>query len=558
MPAATDADAPAAALRERAASGRAASTSAAHRQLAAPRSPTRPHGRSPDPRAASPQLPSSAWAATAAGPAQQQCGGSQIAAILTGRSQTAPVPSSSNTSPPAWAGQLWSTPASAYNQQRQQQQQPAWRALVSGGGHAAAADGQYGHIRPGPLKLESSLYRSWVAAEGGGGGDGDGVSLGQTQHQEQQQKQQDHHQQQQQPTHHHHQQQQQQQHPTEATASSPERVASPSGVKQKRAGWLREHFGSPRPPRREDAESLRIWLQTQLGAQAHQQQQQQVPVPVQWQTAQLPELGTGGGGPYGCTAAAAEQGDPQPGCWDAEASQPLLCAPVFNADGSLDAAALEQQAAVVSAAFGELCRQVCVGCVERGRLMRQCWAALRALLAAAVGDRAGALAAADAARAGEAAAGEAAAAARRRAQEETTALRAMMERHAAKAAESKRETQDWIDKHDHLQLQLERLSNAQRLAAQVVDLEAANSQLADEGARLRAALSEANADLEVARSSAEDARRRAEAAEGAAEELEQRLGACTPRPQRDMGLLSDLLSEGELALVEQALIAGGF
>lgn len=91
--------------------------------------------------------------------------------------------------------------------------------------------------------------------------------------------------------------------------------------------------------------------------------------------------------------------------------------------------------------------QVSVGCVERGRLMAQCWLALGAMLRQVLADREAALAAVAAAQeAAEQSRGDAESA-RRRALEECTALKAMMERHAGKVAEARRETEGWVEKH---------------------------------------------------------------------------------------------------------------
>jgi len=188
--------------------------------------------------------------------------------------------------------------------------------------------------------------------------------------------------------------------------------------------------------------------------------------------------------------------------------------------------------------------------------MSACWSTLLAFLHAALTDRATALSAAAATRAAEAAARQEAEADRQCAREETTALRVMMERHAAKAGEARRDMEAWISKHTQLQERLAELSDAQRLAARVVELEVANSQLTDLSSKLQSALTDATAQLEGSLATAADASSRAAAAEASAEQLRAELGVSTPRPRRDMGLLSDLLSARELALVEQALIAG--
>jgi hypothetical protein len=92
-------------------------------------------------------------------------------------------------------------------------------------------------------------------------------------------------------------------------------------------------------------------------------------------------------------------------------------------------------------------RQVSVGCIERGRLMAQCWLALGDMLRAALADRGAALGAAAAARGGEAGARGEVEDTRQRAREEVTALRVLMERHAAKAAEARREKDVFVEKN---------------------------------------------------------------------------------------------------------------
>lgn len=102
------------------------------------------------------------------------------------------------------------------------------------------------------------------------------------------------------------------------------------------------------------------------------------------------------------------------------------------------------------------------------------------------------------------------------------------------------------------------MSGAQQLMDRVSELESTNLQLSEQVTLLQRDLQEASASLHDARGTAEDARARAAAAEEAAEQLRGQLGVSTPRPRRDMGLLSDLLPGEELVLVEQALIAGDY
>jgi hypothetical protein len=107
-----------------------------------------------------------------------------------------------------------------------------------------------------------------------------------------------------------------------------------------------------------------------------------------------------------------------------------------------------------------------------------------------------------------------------------------------------------------LEAALARLTSVQLLVQRVDELETENLRLADSGAVLQKSLNEAQKELSSARCTAEDRAARAAAAEAELARAHEQLGTSTPRPRRDMGLLSDLLSPEELLLVEQALIAG--
>jgi hypothetical protein len=308
-----------------------------------------------------------------------------------------------------------------------------------------------------------------------------------------------------------------------AAAAAPAMAAAAADSKNGAGGgkardaWLRQHFPRAKPPRREDADSLRLWLEQELGSLERQERLREQ------QDEEGKEEGLDcGGGPDAAAADGVAPRAPLPAaasCYEApppqaEASQ-LLYPQVMLADGSLDVRTLRQRQAVVAAAFWELCRQVgalwdgygalwdarggahadacivcggrcwgssgvpaccqapsqasrlcvcfdqrwqraalvlapvmqvSVGCVERGRLMSQCWATLGDALRAALADRARA-------GAGAAAASRAAAAARaevedvrRRARDEVTALRVLMERHAAHVEQARRETTGWVQK----------------------------------------------------------------------------------------------------------------
>lgn len=133
--------------------------------------------------------------------------------------------------------------------------------------------------------------------------------------------------------------------------------------------WLRAHFPGAQPPRREDAASLRAWLGAQLGGLLQQLRGQQELAPAEISSAPAgtaacrDAAGAARAAPQGPSAAlqgqAATAGDAIEDC----AAQLLaLCT---QPGGGLDAGTLRQQELVLSAAFGELCRQV-KGCGWHG------------------------------------------------------------------------------------------------------------------------------------------------------------------------------------------------
>lgn len=107
-----------------------------------------------------------------------------------------------------------------------------------------------------------------------------------------------------------------------------------------------------------------------------------------------------------------------------------------------------------------------------------------------------------------------------------------------------------------LELTIARLSAVQQLVERVEELESVNLRLSNDATQLRASLEAAAAEAAASRAAAESAAARADTADAEAARAREARGASTPRPRRDMGLLSDLLRPDELALVEQALIAG--
>ncbi|KAI8470981.1 MAG: hypothetical protein J3K34DRAFT_508101 [Monoraphidium minutum] len=388
--------------------------------------------------------------------------------------------------------------------------------LQSGGGWRARAQEPPPPARAGPSRVHSPLYRSWATGEGGSCG---------------------------------------------AAAAAAAAAGSGSGAGACARGWTAP--AGPADDRGSLLQEARVGggsgaatggggareLATAAGALAA------APASAPAAPAACADGGSGACASPAAAAAAAAPALAWPGLGLEEETSQLLAPPALP-DGRLDAEALRQQQLVLSAAFSELCRQVSVGCVERGRLMAQCWLSLGGMLAAALADRAAALGGAAAAARGEAGARREAEDARQRAREEVTALRVLMERHAAKAAEARREAEAAAEKSAQLEVALARLTGVQHLVERVEELEAANLGLTSDCEQLRAARDAAEAGLAAAEAAAADAARCAAAAEADEGRARARLGASTPRPRRDMGLLSDLLTQQELALVERALIAG--
>lgn len=98
------------------------------------------------------------------------------------------------------------------------------------------------------------------------------------------------------------------------------------------------------------------------------------------------------------------------------------------------------------------CSQASVQCVERGRLLAQLWLALRSMLLAALHDRHSARASEDAAHAAAAAAASEVSRLQQQQEDERVALRAISERHAAKAEAAKQELAQCQKKNDQVGL----------------------------------------------------------------------------------------------------------
>lgn len=109
-----------------------------------------------------------------------------------------------------------------------------------------------------------------------------------------------------------------------------------------------------------------------------------------------------------------------------------------------------------------------------------------------------------------------------------------------------------------IQLQdlLQRLSAAQQLVQRVMDLEAVNQQQQTTISTLQQQLLSSEQRAGELSSELAAWQARGSKAEQQVAELQQQLRVSTPRPQRDLGLLSDLLTPEESLLVEQALITG--
>jgi hypothetical protein len=109
-----------------------------------------------------------------------------------------------------------------------------------------------------------------------------------------------------------------------------------------------------------------------------------------------------------------------------------------------------------------------------------------------------------------------------------------------------------------LQLQelLKKLTGAQQLVQRVMDLETSNQQQATSIQQLQAQLEDKQEQLELASMQAVQWQGRAQAAEMQMAQQAQQLGVSTPRPNRDLGLLCDLVEQPLQHLIEQALVGG--
>jgi septal ring factor EnvC (AmiA/AmiB activator) len=107
-----------------------------------------------------------------------------------------------------------------------------------------------------------------------------------------------------------------------------------------------------------------------------------------------------------------------------------------------------------------------------------------------------------------------------------------------------------------LQDLLQRLSGAQQLVQRVLDLETTNSQQAASITSLQQQLLSSEQQVGDLSSQLAAWHARGSRAERQLDEAQQQLGVSTPRPERELGLLTDLLTAAEAQLVEQALIAG--
>jgi uncharacterized protein involved in exopolysaccharide biosynthesis len=109
-----------------------------------------------------------------------------------------------------------------------------------------------------------------------------------------------------------------------------------------------------------------------------------------------------------------------------------------------------------------------------------------------------------------------------------------------------------------LQLQdlLQRLSGAQQLVQRVLDLETTNSQRTTSITSLQQQLLSSEQQVQDLGGQLAAWQARGSRAEQQLDEAQQQLTVSTPRPKRELGLLTDLLTAAEAQLVEQALIAG--
>ncbi|KAF6260393.1 hypothetical protein COO60DRAFT_1637651 [Scenedesmus sp. NREL 46B-D3] len=294
---------------------------------------------------------------------------------------------------------------------------------------------------------------------------------------------------------------------------------SKPGMSLKHLAWLRGQYPGAKPPGRGDVESLRVWLQEQL------------------------QLLLGRHAPAGSSNQQRLQHDAQ----HVQTSQLLLAA--RQPQGSLDGACLQQQEALYSAAFNELCGQASVQCVERGRMLAAALAGAPRHAAGRTAGQAGRTRSEGAAHAAAAAAGAEVGRLQQQQQQqdERVALAAIGERHAAKVAAAKRVAE---------QSEKKTSSGAQQLVQRVLDLESTNSQQAASVASLQRQLLSSQQQAQALSGQLAAWQARGGAAEQQLDEAQQQLLVSTPRPRRELGLLADLLTAAEAALVEQAMIAG--
>jgi hypothetical protein len=121
-----------------------------------------------------------------------------------------------------------------------------------------------------------------------------------------------------------------------------------------------------------------------------------------------------------------------------------------GADGMLQAECVQLQQDLFAAAFHEVCRQVSMGCLERGALMTQLWSAHDVLLQAALQDRLVLQQQCAAADAAIAAAAQEQQRLRQLAEDERVALRAINERHAARADAARQDYEQLKLQHDNV------------------------------------------------------------------------------------------------------------
>jgi uncharacterized protein involved in exopolysaccharide biosynthesis len=107
-----------------------------------------------------------------------------------------------------------------------------------------------------------------------------------------------------------------------------------------------------------------------------------------------------------------------------------------------------------------------------------------------------------------------------------------------------------------LQDLLQRLSGAQQLVQRVLDLETINSQQTTSITSLQQRLLSSEQQVQDLSGQLAAWQARGSRAQQQLGEAQQQLTVSTPRPKRELGLLTDLLTSAEAQLVEQALIAG--